>query len=78
MLNHAMAIKSDIDNEKMCSHLVHERARNSMYKMFNCMGKWWRMAHDHEFKLDLDGQVTCITCGAMDDDMTTPNVMEKI
>lgn len=36
------------------------------------------MAHDHEFKLDLDGQVTCITCGAMDDDMATFSVIKKI
>ena len=27
-------------------------------------------------QLDLDGQVTCSNCGAMDDDMTTPNVIE--
>lgn len=25
------------------------------------------MPHDHQFKLDLDGQVTCAICGAMDD-----------
>ena len=24
--------------------------------------------HNHEFKLDLDGQVTCSACGAMDDE----------
>jgi hypothetical protein len=24
--------------------------------------------HDHEFKLDLDGQVTCSVCGDMDDE----------
>jgi len=24
--------------------------------------------HNHEFKLDLDGQVTCSLCGAMDDE----------
>lgn len=24
--------------------------------------------HDHDFKLDLDGQVTCAICGSMDDD----------
>jgi len=28
--------------------------------------------HDHEFKLDMDGQVTCATCGAMGDDMPNP------
>ena len=28
------------------------------------------------YELDLDGQVTCSNCGAMDDDMTTPNVIE--
>ena len=25
--------------------------------------------HNCDFKLDLDGQVTCSICGAMDDDM---------
>jgi hypothetical protein len=25
--------------------------------------------HDHDFKLDLDGRVTCAICGAMDDEM---------
>jgi hypothetical protein len=24
--------------------------------------------HDHDFKLDLDGQVTCSICGLMDDE----------
>ena len=24
--------------------------------------------HDHDFRLDLDGQVTCFICGAMDDE----------
>ena len=28
--------------------------------------------HDHEFKLDMDGQVTCSICGAMGDDMPNP------
>jgi len=28
-----------------------------------------RVKHEHDFILDLDGQVTCSTCGAMDDDM---------
>jgi len=28
--------------------------------------------HDHEFKLDMDGQVTCVNCGAMGDDMPNP------
>jgi hypothetical protein len=28
--------------------------------------------HDHEFKLDMDGQVTCANCGAMGDDMPNP------
>lgn len=28
--------------------------------------------HDHDFKLDIDGQVTCCTCGAMGDDMPNP------
>jgi hypothetical protein len=27
------------------------------------------MTHDCIFNLDLDGQVTCTLCGAMDDDM---------
>ena len=27
--------------------------------------------HDHDYKLDLDGQVTCSICGAMDDEMVT-------
>ena len=26
------------------------------------------MPHDHEFQLDLDGQVTCVICGTMDDE----------
>ena len=26
------------------------------------------------FELDLDGQVTCLFCGAMDDDKQTPSV----
>ncbi len=25
--------------------------------------------HDHDFALDLDGQVTCTICGVMDDEM---------
>jgi hypothetical protein len=29
---------------------------------------WWILMHNHEFKLDLDGQVTCSVCGAMDDE----------
>ena len=29
-----------------------------------------------DYQLDLDGQVTCINCGAMDDDMTNPNVID--
>ena len=24
--------------------------------------------HDHDFQLDLDGQVTCSMCGSMDDE----------
>jgi len=28
------------------------------------------MTHDCKYELDLDGQVTCTLCGAMDDDMT--------
>ena len=27
------------------------------------------MTHEHDFIKDLDGQVTCTNCGAMDDDM---------
>jgi len=27
------------------------------------------MTHDCTYALDLDGQVTCFICGAMDDDM---------
>lgn len=27
--------------------------------------------HDHDFKLDLDGQVTCAICGSMDDERET-------
>ena len=30
-----------------------------------------------DYQLDLDGQVTCSNCGAMDDDMTNPNVIEQ-
>jgi hypothetical protein len=26
------------------------------------------MPHEHEFQLDLDGQVTCVMCGSMDDE----------
>ena len=26
------------------------------------------MTHEHDFVKDLDGQVTCSICGAMDDD----------
>jgi hypothetical protein len=32
--------------------------------------------YGHDFQIDLDGQVTCSNCGAMDDDMTTPNMIE--
>ena len=27
------------------------------------------MEHEHDFTLDLDGQVTCIICGRRDDEM---------
>jgi len=27
------------------------------------------MTHECNYELDLDGQVTCTVCGAMDDDM---------
>ena len=30
------------------------------------------MTHDHNFQLDLDGQITCSICGAMGDDMPNP------
>ena len=34
--------------------------------------------HDCNYELDLDGQVTCTVCGAMDDDMSVnPNVIEQ-
>ena len=26
------------------------------------------MTHEHDFVKDLDGQITCSVCGAMDDD----------
>jgi len=32
------------------------------------------MTHEHDFIKDLDGQVTCSICGAMDDEK--PNVFE--
>ena len=32
------------------------------------------MTHKHEFIKDLDGQITCSICGAMDDEK--PNVFE--
>jgi len=28
--------------------------------------------YGHDFQLDFDGQVTCIICGTMDDDMPNP------
>jgi hypothetical protein len=31
--------------------------------------------HNCDFKIDLDGQVTCAVCGAMDDDMK-PDIFE--
>ena len=34
------------------------------------------MTHDHDFQLDLDGQVTCFICGCMDDDMK-PDVLDR-
>ena len=30
-----------------------------------------------DYQLDLDGQVTCTNCGAMDDDMTNPHVIDQ-
>lgn len=35
-----------------------------------------RSRHEHAFIKDLDGQVTCSTCGAMDDDML-PDIFES-
>jgi hypothetical protein len=29
------------------------------------------MTHEHDFIKDLDGQITCSLCGAMDDDKET-------
>jgi hypothetical protein len=36
------------------------------------------MNHDCTYSLDLDGQVTCSICGAMDDEMTQnkPDIWE--
>jgi hypothetical protein len=34
------------------------------------------MAHQCNFELDLDGQITCSLCGAMDDDMK-PDIFES-
>ena len=31
------------------------------------------MTHEHEFIKDLDGQVTCSICGAMDDEKEVQN-----
>jgi hypothetical protein len=35
------------------------------------------MTHDHDFQLDLDGQVTCFICGAMDDDKQPVDIFES-
>lgn len=35
-----------------------------------------KLSHDHDFIKDLDGQVTCSSCGAMDDDML-PDIFEN-
>jgi len=32
--------------------------------------------HDCNYELDLDGQVTCTVCGAMDDDASTPITLD--
>ena len=34
--------------------------------------------YGHDFEIDLDGQVTCFNCGAMDDDRqpVNPHVIE--
>jgi hypothetical protein len=34
------------------------------------------MTHNCNYELDLDGQVTCSNCGAMDDDASTPITLE--
>lgn len=31
------------------------------------------MTHEHDFVKDLDGQITCSTCGAMDDEKELSN-----
>ena len=31
------------------------------------------MTHEHDFTKDLDGQITCSICGAMDDDKEPTN-----
>ena len=36
------------------------------------------MAHQCNFELDLDGQVTCSNCGAMDDDMSPIGLPEEL
>lgn len=35
------------------------------------------MTHEHDFIKDLDGQITCSLCGAMDDDMEPLNPITK-
>lgn len=35
------------------------------------------MTHDCMFDLDLDGQVTCTVCGAMDDDKQPVDIFES-
>lgn len=34
------------------------------------------MTHECNYELDLDGSITCTVCGAMDDDASTPNMIE--
>ena len=34
------------------------------------------MTHDCNYELDLDGQVTCTVCGAMDDDKQPVDIFE--
>jgi hypothetical protein len=36
------------------------------------------MKHDHEFQLDLDGQVTCVMCGSMDDELDNSGFPEAM
>ena len=35
------------------------------------------MPHDHEFQLDLDGQITCVICGTMGPIPTPESIFES-